>query len=42
MTNEHVKIRLKYKGKLDKLRDKLLEKKININIVDNIWRTTIN
>ena len=31
-----------YKGKIIKLRDKLLQKKINIKIVDNVWRITIN
>jgi len=42
MTNETVKIRLKYKGKINKLRNKLLKNKIDIKIVDNIWRATIN
>ena len=42
MTKEYTKIRLKYKGKIIKLRDKLLQKKINIKIVDNVWRITIN
>jgi hypothetical protein len=42
MTNDYTKVRLKYKGKVDKLRNKLLEKKINIKIKDNIWRITVN
>jgi hypothetical protein len=42
MTNERTKVRLKYKGKINKLRDKILENKINIKIIDNIWRVTIN
>jgi hypothetical protein len=42
MTNEYTKIRLKYKGKINKLRDKLLENKINIKIINNIWRITLN
>ena len=42
MTNETVKIRLKYKGKVNKLRGKLLKSMIDIKIVDNIWRATIN
>ena len=42
MTNEYMKIRLKYKGKVNKLRDKLLEKKINIRIKDYIWRAKID
>jgi len=42
MTNETTKVRFKYKGKINKLRDKLLEKKINIIVVDNVWRASIN
>jgi|TARA_B110000285_G_scaffold228761_1_gene292259 hypothetical protein len=42
MTKDYTKVRVKYKGKLNKLRDKLLEKKINIKIVDNVWRITVN
>ena len=42
MTNEQTKIRLKYNGKLNKLREKLLEKKINIKIINNTWRITAN
>jgi len=42
MTNEYSKIRLKYKGKLNKIKDKLIEQKINIQISDNIWRLRIN
>jgi len=42
MTNEYVKIRLKYKGKINKIRDKLIEQKISIQIIDNIWRLRIN
>ena len=42
MTNEYVKIRIKYKGKLNKLNDKLLEKKVKIKIVNNIWKITVN
>ena len=42
MTNEHVKIRLKYKGKVSKIRDKLSGQKISIQITDNIWRLKIN
>ena len=42
MANKQIKIRLKYKGKLNKLSDKLFEKKINIKIVNNIWRITLN
>ena len=42
MTNEYSKIRLKYKGKVNKIKDKLIEQKINIKITDNIWRLRIN
>ena len=42
MTNQYIKVRLKYKGKINKLRDKLLQKKINIKIINNIWRITLN
>jgi len=42
MTNDFMKIRLKYKGKLNKLRDKILENKIKIKIVENVWRISIN
>lgn len=42
MTNRQTKVRLKYRGKINKLRDKLKENKINIDIKNNIWRTSIN
>ena len=42
MTNERIKIRIKYKGKISKLRKKLAENKIKIVIVDNVWKATIN
>ena len=42
MTNQYIKVRLKYKGKINKLRDKLLQKKINIKIINNIWRIALN
>jgi len=42
MTNETMKVRLKYNGKINKLRDRLLEKKIDIKIVNNIWKADIN
>ena len=42
MTNKKLKIRIKYQGKLSKLRDKLTEKKINIQIVNNRWMITVN
>jgi hypothetical protein len=42
MTNKYIKIRLRYKGRLNKLNDKLFEKKINIKITDNKWRIRLN
>jgi hypothetical protein len=42
MTNKSLKVGLKYKGKINRLREKLLEKKINIKIINDIWRATIN
>ena len=42
MTNDYTKVKLKYKGKLTKLKDKLIRSNINIEIIDNIWRVTIN
>jgi hypothetical protein len=42
MTNEYLKVRLKYKGKVNRLRNKLIENKINIKIIDDIWRAQIN
>jgi len=42
MTNDQTKIRLKYKGKLDNLRNKILEKNIILNIVEDKWMIMIN
>ena len=42
MTNKYSKVRIKYKGKLIKLREKFLDNKINIKIINNVWRATIN
>jgi hypothetical protein len=42
MTSEYSKIRIKYKGKINKIKIKLIEKKINIQIVDNVWKLKIN
>ena len=42
MTNKQTKIRIKYRGKIIKLKNKLLEKKVKIEIKNNIWRTAIN
>ncbi|MDB9760348.1 hypothetical protein OAB59_00050 [Pelagibacteraceae bacterium] len=41
MTNKYSKIRIKYKGKVGKIQNKLSDKKIDIKIVDNIWRLKI-
>jgi hypothetical protein len=42
MTNKYLKVRLKYKGKVNRLKNKLIENKINIKIIDDIWRAKIN
>ncbi len=42
MTNSHIKIRLKYRGKISKLRDKFLENKVTIKITDYVWRAKID
>jgi len=41
MTNEYTKIRLKYRGKVNKIKNKLVEKKIDIQIIDNIWKLKV-
>ena len=41
MTNEYFKVRLKYRGKIHKIKEKLSEKKVNITIVDNVWKLKI-
>ena len=41
ITNKYSKIRIKYRGKINKIKDKLTEKKINIQIVDNVWQLNI-
>ena len=42
MTDNYTKIRLKYKGKITKLKKRILENNINIRIIDNTWRARIN
>ena len=42
ITNKYVKIRNKYKGKIAKVKNKLLKQKINFKITDNVWRLKIN
>ena len=42
LSNKYAKIRIKYNGKLNKIKDKLLDKKINILINDNVWNLRIN
>ena len=41
MTNKYSKIRFKYRGKVNKIKNKLIEKKINIQIIDNVWKLKI-
>ena len=42
ITNKYAKIRMKYKGKISNLREKFLNKKININIENNEWGLSFN
>jgi hypothetical protein len=42
MTNDYSKIRIKYKGKVSRIKNKLKEKKINIEIINNIWKLKIS
>ena len=42
MTSSYSKIRIKYRGKVNKIKDKLSTQKINIRIVNNIWKIRIN
>ncbi|MDA7606539.1 hypothetical protein N8726_02945 [Pelagibacteraceae bacterium] len=42
MTNEYSKIRLKYRGKISKIKNKLSEKNIKILITDNVWKLKLN
>ena len=41
MTNSYFKIRLKYRGGINKIKDKLIEQNINIQIIDNVWKLKI-
>ena len=41
MTNEYSKIRIKYRGKINKVKNKLSEKNIKILIIDNVWNLKI-
>ena len=41
MTNEYSKIRIKYRGKISKVKNKLSEKNIKILIIDNVWNLKI-
>ena len=42
MTNEYIKVRIKYKGKINNLREKFSENKLSINIKESIWRAKVN
>ena len=42
ITNKYAKIRMKYKGKISNLREKFLNKNININIENNEWSLSFN
>jgi len=42
MTNQYSKIRIKYRGKVSKIKDKFIEKKINVQIIDNVWKLKLD
>ena len=37
MTNKYTKIRIKYKGKISKIKNKILNQNVDLKIDDNIW-----
>ena len=41
MTSKYFKVRIKYKGKITKIKKKISEQSIDIKIVDNIWKLKI-
>jgi len=41
MTNKYTKVRIKYRGKINKIKQKLSEQKINVQIIDNVWKLRI-
>ena len=41
MTSKYFKVRIKYKGKINKIKKKISEQSINIKIVDNVWKLKI-
>ena len=41
MTNKYLKIRLKYRGKVNKIKNKLVDQDVDIRIEDNIWKLKI-
>ena len=41
MTNKYLKMRLKYRGRISKIKRKLTEQNIKIEIIDNIWKLKI-
>jgi hypothetical protein len=41
MTNQYLKIRIKYKGKVSKIKDKFIDQNIDVQIVDNVWKLEI-
>tara|TARA_B110000285_G_C15026603_1_gene564489 strand:+ start:138 stop:1202 length:1065 start_codon:yes stop_codon:yes gene_type:complete len=41
MTKDYSKIRLKYRGKVNKIKEKLIEKGIKVQIINNVWKLII-
>ena len=41
LNKDYVKIRVKYLGKIEKIKNKIISKGVKINIIDNEWRLKI-
>ena len=42
LNKDYVKIRIKYLGKIEKIKNKIILKGVSINIIDNEWRLKLN
>ena len=41
MTNEYLKVRIKYRGKVSKIKNKLSDGQVSLKIIDNVWKLKI-
>ena len=41
MTSEYLKVRLKFNGKISKIKNKIIEREIDIKIIENVWKLKI-